>query len=133
MSDHDFPAAFDLASGIRVIHSPYLPKGVALFLRGEGEPISQASLSIRPDPWAYGEPFGFTPEAKMARRQALGHLEGLLDGLCRKWGMDPDKTWREPRQAEILSRTQHYQLRAEQLVGLMLNDPRNYLKVAYTS
>lgn len=131
MSDHDFPAAFDLASGIRVIHSQYLPEGMVLFAR-PGEPISRASFSIRPDPWA-PSPLQWPAKAKVARQQALGHLEGLLDDLCRRWGMDPDKTWREPRHAEILNRTQRYQLRAEELIGLMVNDPRNYLKVAYTS
>lgn len=51
------------------------------------------------DPWAVANP-AIKPEFESERRKALDHLSGLLDDLCRHFGMDPQKAWRDPRLRE---------------------------------
>ena len=56
-------------------------------------------ILFRRDPW--GPPtYPLAEEYRPQRDRGLGYVADLLDGLCERWGLDPETVWREPKWRE---------------------------------
>ena len=109
-------------SEFQTVHDPAVPPGMVFLVPSGslGRGLFEAPLRFREDPW----PVRDLPEpAATARRDALDHLAGLLDGLCTSWGMDPDAVWRDPKIAETRRVRNAYLFRAEERLAMTLNRP----------
>jgi len=121
----------NLPEGMKVVEAPYLPKGKVLLVPENFDRFATTdrhhpSSIFFEDPWAVAN-HKIKPYAEHERRKALDHLSGLLDDLCRRWGMDPQKAWRDPRLREQDEIWRNW--RMGERVSMVINRPEQYVKV----
>lgn len=120
----------NLPEGMRVVEAPYLPKGTVMlvpdFSRFATTDRHHPSSVFFEDPWAVSNP-AIKPYAEHERRKGLDHLSGLLDDLCRRWGMDPQKVWRDPRLRAQDNLWRNW--RMDERASMAIVNPRGVVKV----